>query len=292
MIDKEEIKSLFAFTKRENRGLFLLLLLIMFFVMIRFFLPAFIPNDESPGIKLSILTNNQPAVIQTGTYDEKTGNKQSYKLFAFDPNTVATDELITLGFSEFAASNMIKYRNNGGKFYKKADLLKIYGIDSSFLNKIAPFIVINLTEDVKIYSGKHIVNRKSLIIELNSSGSERLKSIYGIGDVLSKRIVRYRELLGGYYTVEQVKEVYGISDSLFQSISDHMVIDTLGLKKININELSETELALHPYITNYEARSIVKFREYVGNINSLRDLTLNYLLSEDKFRKLRPYLTL
>jgi competence protein ComEA len=291
MIDKEEIKAIFAFTKRESRGIFILVLLIFILIIIRYWLPSVISSEIKPELKISHKEFHKLPASETKKDNIDKGSVSS-KLFEFDPNTANSAELKSLGFSKFAASNLIKYREKGGVFFRKSDLLKIYGVDSSFLYKIAPYVIIDIKEDNTVKPFRNTTAKTKIVIELNSSGVQRLKSIKGIGDVLSKRIVRYRELLGGFYDVNQIKEVYGISDSLFLTISPELEVDTLGIHKLNINKLNEEELALHPYISNYEARSIIKFREYIGKIQSLNELKVNYLLSEDKFRKLRPYLTL
>jgi DNA uptake protein ComE-like DNA-binding protein len=99
-------------------------------------------------------------------------------------------------------------------------------------------------------------------------------------------------MLGGFHSIYQLKEVYGITDSLFISISEHIQADTNFIKHININTCSFDELERHPYITSYQAKAIQSFKKLSGAFTSENQLLENYLLPEDTYLKIAPYLTL
>jgi DNA uptake protein ComE-like DNA-binding protein len=114
----------------------------------------------------------------------------------------------------------------------------------------------------------------------------------GIGPVLARRIIRYRALLGGYCSPEQVREVYGVTDSLFLRIRERLEADTAHIIKISLNTSEEQDLARHPYIGRYVAAGIVKYRMHAGKILNINELILNGLIPEDHFDKLKYYVSL
>jgi len=131
---------------------------------------------------------------------------------------------------------------------------------------------------------------KKELIELNSADSALLESLPGIGPVLSVRAVKYRELLGGFCSVNQMKEVYGLSEETFLMIEERLRVDTLKIRKIDVNMADYGQLLRHPYLEKYDVTAILKFRELKGRITGIHDLTANKLLSSEKASRLRPYL--
>jgi competence protein ComEA len=112
----------------------------------------------------------------------------------------------------------------------------------------------------------------------------------GIGPVLSARIIRYRNLLGGYAHIEQLKEVYGLPPETYEIIKGRVIADSSAITGIEINTAGYKELSRLPYFKNYEITSILKYRELKGRISGMEDLTDNNLLTHEKADKVRPYL--
>jgi DNA uptake protein ComE-like DNA-binding protein len=127
-------------------------------------------------------------------------------------------------------------------------------------------------------------------IPINLADSADFEKLPGIGPVLAKRIVRYRALLGGFYDTGQLKEVYGISDSVYFIIKGRLLTDTLGIVKLNLNEASENDLARHPYIGKFAARGIIRYRSRVRTIRSIDELYKNGLIPAENIEKLEKYL--
>ncbi len=124
-----------------------------------------------------------------------------------------------------------------------------------------------------------------LKININTASAEELKKLKGIGDKLSLRIVKYRDKLGGFYSVGQIKEVYGIKPETFQQIKPHIYCKG-AVKKININSASFKELVRHPYLTYKDVKAIFKFRD--KNI-PLTQEKLVEILGNEKAEKLLHY---
>jgi len=134
------------------------------------------------------------------------------------------------------------------------------------------------------------VYQKRIPIELNGSDSSTLVSLPGIGPVLSSRIIKFRNLLGGYATVDQLKEVYGLPEETFNLIRDRVYADTTLLRPIYVNSADYKTLSKFPYFERSEVSAILKYRELKGKLNTISDLTDNKLINPDKANKIRPYL--
>ena len=131
--------------------------------------------------------------------------------FDFDPNIVSPEDMVRLGFTRFQASNVEKYRKQGGAFSNPHDLLKIYGIDTSFYLSIAKHIRIKQNLPQHVDKGTAAI----AYVELNSADSLELLGLKGIGPVFASRILKYRNLLGGFYSVSQLLEVYGFPEETY-----------------------------------------------------------------------------
>ncbi|MBI5010665.1 MAG: helix-hairpin-helix domain-containing protein, partial [Bacteroidia bacterium] len=113
----------------------------------------------------------------------------------------------------------------------------------------------------------------------------------GIGPVLSLRIIKYRQLLGGYAVKEQLREVYGLKPETYENIKDRVNVDTSCIEKIEINSADYKRLSRMPYFEKNEVHSILKFRELEGRIRSIEELIENKLIGEETAGKVRPYLS-
>jgi competence protein ComEA len=214
-----------------------------------------------------------------------------YKLFAFNPNTVSKNELIQLGIAEKTADNLLKFREKGGRFYKKEDFGKIYGISESDFKRLENYIHIeSATISNKVERDERTLSREPFIVELNSADSAAYTQLKGIGPVIASRIVRYRNMLGGFYHSEQIKEVYGVSDSLYLSLLPYLSVDSLNINQLNINTLDAENLKNHPYINYTTANAIVKYRNQNGEYSSLDELDKLYSLDKSVIEKIKPYL--
>lgn len=128
------------------------------------------------------------------------------------------------------------------------------------------------------------------LLDLNKCDSASLEALPGIGPVLSARIIRYRNLLGGYASVNQLKEVYGLPEETFDMISGRLYADSMAVRKINVNSADYRELIRFPYFERYDVASILKYRELQGRINKFNELIDNKLIAPEKAGKIRPYL--
>lgn len=135
-----------------------------------------------------------------------------------------------------------------------------------------------------------IIQKQRPLIDLNTCDSTSLEALPGIGPVLSARIVKYRNLLGGYASVKQLKEVYGLSEETFDIISGKCFADTMAVKKIRINSADYKRLIRLPYFERFEVAAILKYRELNGRLNGINEMIDNKIITVEKAGKLRHYL--
>jgi competence ComEA-like helix-hairpin-helix protein len=206
----------------------------------------------------------------------------------FDPNTASENELLNAGLSAFQASNLLKYRENGGSFACSEDLLKIYGIDSTFFSSVEGLIAI-AEKPAKIF-----VDEKEtlpLLLDLNSADTAELQKLSGIGPAFATRILKYRELLGGFCNKNQLLEVYGFPEETFQVIKEDILVDSLKVSKLRINFVNYSDLLRHPYLKKGQVEAILNYRDRKGSFSSNEQLLDAGLVDTATFHVLRPYIT-
>lgn len=127
-------------------------------------------------------------------------------------------------------------------------------------------------------------------VDINSADTTALKTIPGIGSAYAARIVKYRNSLGGFVSKYQLKEIWGMTDELYEQITPYTAIEKTP-KRLKINTLSLDELKKHPYISYKQAKVIVDIRTRKGNIKSMNRLSLLDEFSEKDIKRLSPYIS-
>lgn len=294
------LRELFHFTQRERCGIIALLSLIFILLLFNIALPYLYENKRTDTSEWDREVNQYLSLKDK--QDQQSGRG---RFVEFNPNTVTTEELTKMGLPEKVISNWMRYVNKGGRFNKKEDLRKLYGMTTMLYDQLDSFILLprQVLATSSIYKpvnhndgsvGSATARKKGgsesiHSVELNSADSVGLVNLPGIGPVLAARIIHYRNLLGGYYSVNQLHEVYGLRDEHFISASPYLDVDSEYLSKFNINFASLRELGRHPYIGFKAARKIVKLRDERGKYSSVDDLT--EIMTTDSLKKLVPYLT-
>ena len=131
---------------------------------------------------------------------------------------------------------------------------------------------------------------KGTIIELNTADSSLLKKIPGIGSSFAKRIISYKNILGGYHRVEQLQEVYGMYEELYEQIVPYIEINPNEISRIAINSSSLDKLRAHPYLNFYQAKAIIEMRKKKGKVEKIEELKLLEEFSEEDIARVLPYL--
>ncbi len=206
----------------------------------------------------------------------------------FDPNKADREVLARFGFNRFQAGNLIGYREKGGVFRVPGDLQKIYGVDSAFFSAIE--------ENIKIEGGNDFQGGKKPAkpaepFELNGADSLQLVNLRGVGPAFAARILKFRDLLGGFYSGEQLREVYHITDQAYMNILENSWVDTLRIKKLRLNFAGYPELLRHPYMDKRHVEAILHYREENGPFPSLQEVLRAGVIDTSSFEVVRPYLS-
>jgi competence ComEA-like helix-hairpin-helix protein len=131
----------------------------------------------------------------------------------------------------------------------------------------------------------------STSVDINLSDTAALKTLPGIGPVLSARVVKYRNFLGGFARIEQLKEIYGLSEETFELIKSRVTADSSFIKRINLNTADYKELTKIRYLEKYEIISILKYRQLKGKVTEIGDLVDNKLITAERAKQILPYLS-
>jgi competence protein ComEA len=290
------IRNFFAFSRAEINGF---ILLIPLAVIIVFSEPFYRWWQSSRPVDFAAerarLDSLSAFWIQQEINQAPEEDDLPVMRFHFNPNSATEEELIALGFSAGLARRLINYRNSGGQFRWRSDMLKLYGMDSSFFQSLEPWIALPAAkepaEEPSQGAAVKPTVREVVRFNLNHADTALLKTIYGIGSRLSARIVNYRNSLGGFLLRDQLYEVYGLDSTVIGRLMEASFIeDDFYPRTLNINTASEDELAIHPYISRRMARAMVTYRFQHGKYQSVEDLRKILQFDENQLNKLRPYL--
>lgn len=286
----------FNFSKAEQKGFTILVLLIL--------LLAFLPMasniiSKSPSLKDNDLQTFKLAYFSAEKESEQSSNQPETDLFEFDPNTISTESLIELGLSAYQVEQLVNYRDKGGKFYARDDVLKLYAISKEDYLRLRPFIKIPFGQYSNSDWYTNISGEKEQReVYLNNSDSLDWVSLPGIGPIKSARIIRYRESIGGFHSKDQLLNVFGIDSSLYESIKDKIIFDEPSFKLpesipnsvpgtlalVDINQVDSTGLCKLKGIGPVLSRRIINYRDKLGGFTRKEQLLEVYGLSEETFQ--------
>jgi DNA uptake protein ComE-like DNA-binding protein len=299
------MRELLCFSRKERNGIVILLSIIFLLIITTKLIPLFIQEDSTDfskweaEVKLYLDKNEERKSIGVTLHPE-----------AFDPNEVDSIGLVNMGLPVTVISNWMRYLEKGGRFRAKDGVKKIYGMTPGLFEQLDSFIIIptknygsvNRTSNNSGLKPVTVLNRDTFsrhspqrdpkpllrLIELNSADSLQLIEVRGIGAILASRIIRYRNLLGGFYAVSQLKEVYGMREENFAVVAPLLAVDPSLVKPFNINFSTVKELGRHPYIGYRSAGMVVKLRDKTGKFTSPDNLSS--IISVDSLARLVPYL--
>lgn len=308
---KEAVKAYLTFGKRDRIGVIAVILLIGIIYALPYLFAR--KNEASLTKQTDVLVKAMDTLKTKETVNhfqknsDENGNNYQYQpnqtksftkgeLFQFDPNTLSVEGWQKLGLSEKTSKTIDKYRTKGGKFYKPEDIKKIWGMPEGFYERVKDYIVMtsvqNNYQQNNFYKPTYSKpEKKVLVININNADTSALIALPGIGSKLAVRIINFRDKLGGFYSVDQVGETYGLPDSTFQKIKSFLQWSG-PIKKLNVNTATKDELKTHPYIKWNLANAIVEYRNQHGAFKSLDDLKNIAVIDAATFEKIIPYLTL
>ena len=229
----------------------------------------------------------------------------------FDPNTADSSTLVHLGLKKWQASNMLKYRAKGGRYRQAEDMKKLYGMTDSMYQALLPYIQID-TMAVKQYRDsvrksridttqtdsvpRYISPKRDTVLNLRTADTTELKLIRGIGSYRAKQIVRYRQQLGGFTHVEQLREIKALQPLLIDTLSAdsllaHFWLDSIIVEPLSVNSIGVERLQRHPYLSFEQAKAIYELRRRKVRLNSIEALEQLDCFTPEELLRVAPYLS-
>ncbi|TKK70875.1 hypothetical protein FC093_04055 [Ilyomonas limi] len=302
-------KAYLAFSKRDRNVAIILLLLIVLIIISVFY---YHPSGNQPLVIITTLDQElaKQKIDTTSNADEQIAyvpsegseviNIRAGELFQFDPNTLTAAGFKQLGLQDKIIHTIINYRGKGGHFWKPEDVRKIYGLQKEDADRLIPYIHIaglQPTFTQKDKAQTNYPNPKPAVIEINTAPIEQWKALPAIGDALANRIVKFRDKIGGFTSVAQVKQTYGLSDSAFRVIEPYLQMASAPQKnippeKININTASLNQFKSNSHIPEEIAQAIIIYRSQHGNFSSIEDIKKIVFINDEIYTQVAPYLTI
>lgn len=262
----------------ETKG-FLILLIVSLLALLVIFFPKILIKS-SAQIEPADVTKLD-SLVSLMKRNEMLNSEET--LFEFDPNALPVDSLVLIGFPEKIAQRLDNYRAKGGRFIVRADVKKIYGMSKDLYLSIEPYILLPDT----IATGSENSNR----IDINAVTELQLEEIPGIGRVFAGRIIKYRQLLGGFISLNQLDEVYQLEGPALDAIKTQAFVQKGFIpERLKVNQATAEKLMRHPYISRQLAEDMIRFREINGAIESEKLLANFKSLDKGNFEKLISYL--
>ena len=269
------IASYFKFTNQQRKGIFLFLLLIIGLQFVYFF-SDFSQAEE----KLS--KEQEWGALQTEIDSLKaTRYREKQKIYPFNPNFISDYKGYKLGMSLKEIDRLLAFRKDN-KYLKSAEeFQKVTKVSDSLFNRISPYFKFpdwvnkkNVSISNKQYAQKSFSKKEKIVVmDINQATQEDLMKVYGIGEGLSLRILKQKESLEAFVSMEQMNDVWGLSPEVVTELKNHFkVLSFPKIKKILINDASLKELAQFSYFRYVLAKQIVTYRSMNGNIKNIEDL--------------------
>lgn len=304
-VKKSAVKEYFTFTRKERRAVLLLLSIAVILTVLPFTMHHWVDPPPVPVRDAQVEAFLRTAFDTTHKAPSVAGFPQAAEtepggaptLFAFDPNTATPETWKRLGVGDRTIQTIFKYRSKGGRFKQATDLYRIYGLPKATADRLIPFVQLPAVPKSLPFAAteqRQSANpypKAEVFVDINTADTTDWKQLRGIGSGYAKRIVGYRNKLGGFVRVEQVGETFGLPDSIFQRIRPFLKRGTFTVRGLSVNRSGIEELKAHPYISTALAKAIVQYREQHGLYPSIEALRKLYLMDETLFFKLAPYLT-
>lgn len=282
-----QLQNYFSFTKGEKNATIILMVLMLILSALLYF------TNE---LKFEQSFDINDLIAKINLLESKKGKQNNYNsvmpdsIRLFDPNKIGEDLLLKYGLKKYLAKRIISFRNSGGKFKFKSDVLKIYGMDTVWFNKVLPWINLPVkigSRQTENFDRKYKIEH---LIEINSADTDALKSLPGIASKLALRIINFRDKLGGFYSLDQLNQVYGLRPETIALIIPRLKIDSTLIKTIDINSIDEKSLSQHPYCGFKHSHTLINYRNQHGKFETCDDLKSIITFTNENIRQFCHYL--
>ena len=283
-------KHYFIFNKEQRIGLVVLVSMIVFLQILYFFIDfsskKIVTTDEEKWIAMQTEIDSIKAISVENTY----------KIYPFNPNFITDFKGYKLGMKVTEIDRLLAYRKTNKYVNSAEEFQNVTKISDSLLAIISPFFkfpdwVKNKKQEVSFGKSNFETNKKVIQLDINQASKEDLIKIYGIGEGISNRILKQKEIFGAFVSMDQMQDIWGLSPEVIAELNKHFKVSgSASTNKIDINTISTKELTKFPYFKYALAKEIVTYRSMNNGIKSIEDLTKIKGFPVDKIKIIALYL--
>ena len=272
-------KSHFWYHKSQRNGIFILILLIVVFQFIIVFVDFYSEEKVNIDTPKVIAFHHQIDSLRKINLENK-----RLKIFPFNPNYITDYKGAQLGMSLVEIDKLLAFRKTGKFINSRKEFQKVTTISDALLNSISPYFkfpdwVVERNQNMQLSTSRdtRLFAKKSKYIltsiDINLAVKEDLKTINGIGEKLSERIIKYRSKLQGFSTLNQLYEVWGLDTEVVgKLLLVFKVINLPNIKKINVNTVPFRELLKNPYLDYELCKKIFEYKDEVAELQDISEL--------------------
>ena len=301
----DDIKNYFNFNKGERIGIVVMITIIIIVLAFPYLMKETVKDNKDEFLRFAkdiarfekSIKNASDSVNEARMLDfqqmDRSVAENKLSPFPFNPNLLPSEQWSKMGLKDWQIKVIKKFEAKGGKFYKKEDFKRMFCISPSEYEILEPYL--SIPEHKPEYADRKPEpkeSKKKELVDLNTADSVTLLSLYGIGPSFAKRIIKYRTLLGGFYSKTQLLEVYGFDQDRLDKIDAYCEVSPAGVTRINVNTIKTEELKKHPYFDYYTAKAIVDKRIILKKFTTLQQIKEIPLIHDELFNKIKNYLIL
>ena len=259
-------KSYFIFSKKEQRGIMVLGIILLGTMLMGILFPR-----------------KEMAINITA--------QQSGPLFNFDPNTMDSMTAIRLGIPSRQVITLMRYRNKGGRFYHKEDIAKLYGLKKDLIEQLIPYVTIknfkkNLDRNELVKQGAN-KNLNEWSIDINLTDEKQWAAKTKLSPAIIQNIMRYRNYLGGFTNLNQMKKVYGLGDANYYLLKPHLQLGKMNKRKPNASTMSFENWKALGLFQDREIIQILRIRKEKGGYIGWKELVILFDLTQQQAEMLQ-----
>ncbi|KIO52799.1 ComEA family DNA-binding protein [Flavobacterium hibernum] len=288
------VSAYFKFTNQQRTGVFLLFVIIIILQGVYFFADFSFAEKEYPEKQQWMALQSEIDSMKSSRFNEKP------KVYTFNPNFISDYKGYKLGMSTQEIDRLLSFRKENKYVSSAEEFQGVTKISDSLLSAISPLFKFPdwiqnksvYNREKKEYTKKDYEKKEKIILsDINQANQEDLIKLYGIGEALSSRILKQKEIFGCFVSMEQMNDIWGLSPEVLLQLNKHFkVLLPPNFKRIKINDASLKELSQFPYFKYALAKQIVTARSMNGNFDNIEDLAKIKDFPVDKAKIISLYL--
>lgn len=293
----------YGYTPRQSMQLLVLLCAALGFLAIPLVYKSWLmsrPQGPLPPVELVVVEDSSAVAFPTAESEdeaESTSGTTQKQLHEFDPNIASEAEWESLGAPDWLARRIVHYRAKGGRFRSAEDIGRIYDFPPDLLETLKPYVRIGGKSEIHDAPKNETFTespapRSYTVLDLNTADSAELEALPQLGPATARNIVKYRKLLGGFYSPQQLYELYNQDSARTAVFLPYLkVYPGEGKTMLDVNALARSGKLYHPYLPKTSARLISAWVRQHGNLARPDQLVEHQLIDTASLRRLRPYLS-